>query len=119
MLFSIVKKLILILILCSGRCALAQDHPGLQQKEGGDPCWDITDPEALEACWIDASAGSSGGGAAKTCSTSSACPALNEKGKAVSNCWYQKDFKTGYKCILFCKYVDGIVWGSDGGTNCS
>jgi len=51
------------------------------------------------------------------CVTSS-CPPINEKGKPVTNCWYQKNIKTGYRCLIFCQYSDGSKWGGDGGGNC-
>lgn len=104
----------LITFLFAGFCLAG---PLVGQEVGGKPDvqhraeWDDDNPTD----WVNVSGG--GGTGPSPCTTSS-CPPRNERGKSVTNCWYQKSFSTGWRCIIFCRYSDGTTWGGDGGNNC-
>jgi len=82
------------------------DKPGIQHKEL---------PHDWDDDWMS---GGGGGNTSPAACVTSSCPPLNEKGKPVTNCWYQKNVKTGFRCLIFCQYSDGSRWGGDGGGNC-
>jgi len=85
---------------------------------GWDPCGGVKDPQHLWACWGGA-AGGHDGVLATTCVPKTACPPTDQRGKPVLSCYYQDNFSTGFRCILFCNYGGPFPWGSDGGNNCN
>jgi len=88
---------------------------GAGQATGWTPCAPSGDPGSLWSCW---SGGSGEGLLAAACVPKSVCPARDQNGKPVLKCWYESDYKTGWRCILFCDYGGAYPWGSDGGTRC-
>ncbi len=98
--------------------AAASPAPSPSQPPAGwNPCGALKDPRALWECWGGRSAGQEGLLAA-TCVAKTSCPAKDQNGKPVLNCYYESDYKTGWHCILFCNYGGNYPWGSDGGTHC-
>jgi hypothetical protein len=88
------------------------------RQDGWNPCGELKDPLALWNCWAG-TGGSHEGVLATTCAAKSVCPPKDQRGKPVLNCYYEDDWKTGYRCILFCNYGATYPWGSDGGNGCN
>jgi hypothetical protein len=70
-------------------------------------------PQHLWAAWRNG-----GTGRLASCVPASTCPPVDQAGRKVQKCWYESDFKTGWRCILFCDYGGDAPWGSDGGNHC-
>jgi len=88
---------------------------GSRPEPGQNACGDAGDPHSLWECWRG---GAGDRPLAAACVPKSACPARDQNGKPVLNCYYESDYKTGWRCILFCNYGGASPWGSDGGDNC-
>jgi hypothetical protein len=97
--------------------ALGVTLPAAQPPTGWNPCGGLKDPAALWQCW-GAARGGPEGFLAATCVAKTACPAKDQHGKPVLNCYYESSFSTGFRCILFCNYGGSFPWGTDGGNNC-
>jgi hypothetical protein len=109
------------IFLLSAACAWLGAAPApapIQSQGGWDPCGAVKDPASLWRCWSAGAAGAEGVRAA-ACVPKTACPPLDERQKPVLNCWYERGFRTGFRCILFCNYGDTNPWGSDGSGNCN
>jgi hypothetical protein len=84
---------------------------------GWTPCGELRDAQALWNCWAGTD-GSHPGIEAAACVPGGACPPTDQGGHLVLNCYYEKSWRTGFNCILFCNYGGAFPWGSDGGPNC-
>lgn len=81
----------------------AQGHPGIQQKIV-DGCDGMSVFDESIGDWVCDSSTSGGSGGVKTC-TQADCPATNEKGESVQNCFYIYKI---FQCIKVCRYrADG------------
>ena len=110
-------KAMIRITLALGLALPAASAPAATRGGGGwNPCAGLRDPLALWACW---SAGGGGEGLlAAACVPKSACPPKDQNGKPVLSCYYESDYKTVWRCILFCDYGGAFPWGSDGGNHC-
>lgn len=105
-----------ILTLAAG--LLSMPGAAASPQSGWDPCGSLRDPRVLWDCWAGRAGGHEGVKAA-TCAAKNVCPPLDQRGKPVLNCYYERGFSTGFRCILFCNYGGPYPWGSDGGNNCN
>jgi hypothetical protein len=87
--------------------------PALAGASPGRPDTLAPSPQSLWESWRNGNTGR-----LADCVPASTCPPVDQAGRKVQKCWYRSDFKTGWRCILFCDYGGDAPWGSDGGTHC-
>lgn len=114
---NVIRTLRLLGVVLALPLSAATGGPFPASDAGWDPCAGVKDPRSLWLCW-SGSARDPDGLMAATCVAKTACPPRDQRGKPVLNCYYEKDFQTGFRCLVFCNYGGPYPWGSDGGNNC-